>query len=220
MSKSNIQLCIQVLLGGFLSTVILLHIILFWLKRKIDNGTLTYNESDLIELHASIQREYNLNTTLIFIEHGVATYNLIEQAIRMVRKVEFFQSDYIIFLHEISHAIDFSRKKTNVMTTLKVVSVIGSLLCYVVAILGLFDIGVTYATILLCIAVCFGLLDIMLTARMERAANKILLDDFIDGRYKLFVRLTETLQTIERVFLFICLLLLFFFVRTNIDALR
>jgi len=220
MSKRDLQLYIQVFITVLFAVMILLQIVHLLLRKKINKKAATYNEEKLIDVFLETKRKYNLVDTLEFTAKGVPFYNMVEQKISMKKSQLFGQSDYIALLHETSHAIDFSRKKNDIMMRIKGASVLTSIGGYILGLVSLFYVSETIGLLFVSIAAIAGLVDIGVTMKMERDANNILLSDLLDRRYKLFVIVMEALQMVERILIFICLLILFLIVRAGFVGLR
>jgi len=220
MTEHNFQFGLQIFIGVSVATVLVIRFLCFCLMKKIDGSEQTYTAFDLSTLYTQLQKKYNLRVSLHFGEEEVPQYNLIEREIKMVDKPIFYRSDYIILLHEVSHAIDFSRKKRNMMTILKLTSVFGAIGCYLLGLLSLFYVSDTIGLLFVSGAIIARLVEIGVTIKVERDANDILLSDFLDGKYKLFVKLIEMMQIVERTFILTWWVIGFFLVRANIDNLR
>jgi hypothetical protein len=213
-----VQTCIAVLL----MMTVALHFGHSLLSKKINKRGKTYMKAELITTFSAIQKKYNIDATIAFKPKGVPAYDMLTSTITMPEKEMFFQTDYFTLLHEVAHAIDFQTgNNRNLVIKLKIMSVSGAMLCYIAALILLLTIQLPFsihvATILCLIAICCGVSDVGLTLKIERAANNILIRELGCSNDKLYAKVAEASQIIERLLILICLAILFLVLRTNLS---
>jgi len=145
---------------------------------------------------------------------------MLNKVITMRKKQTYSEEDYIMLLHESAHAIDFAWNKSEITINAKVLGTLGAIITYIfsigsVSLLSL-EMGKIFGFIFLLVFICCSLLDITMTWKIEYDADKILIEDLLDGRYKSVIKLAEVVQILNKVFIFCFFLFLFLLYQANI----
>jgi len=214
------QYYFEVFLIFLFFSIILTNIIYIILSRKIKKKGKIYSEAALIEIYSNLQHKYRLEVSLNFVKNSWSNYNMMNKIITIRKKKRYSEEDYIALLHEVAHAIDFTWYKGDTIIKLKGIGAIGAIGAYLLGLWSLsllqLEIGLVIGTIFLLIVMCCGMLDFLITLKIERDADAILIEDLLGESYKAIVKLAEVIQMLDRLFVFCFLVFLFFLLRENI----